>query len=101
SRDRLGELDAGQEPPASDLLRARGGEHRTQPVSLLAGVREEVLLLDRVEDRERCGARDRAAAERGGVVARTEGDLRSGDRGADREPSAEPLREGVDVGSDL
>src|SRR5690606_41275704 len=69
-------------------------------VADLRGVAEQAVLLDRGEDREGRGDRDRVPAERAAVVPLGEqGAVRAErDARADRQAPAEPLRQREDVG---
>src|SRR5579884_2599242 len=91
------ELDREQEPEPPHL--AELGEPVAQAGGDFAHVGEE-RIVDRVDDGARCGARDRIAAERGGVVAGRERRRRvvGDEQGADRQPVCEALRERDCVG---
>ncbi len=87
--------------PRTSATSSGGDEARdlvAEPAAQLAGPRQQPLVLDGGEHREGGRARDRAAAERGAVLARSEREVGARDARTDRQAAAEPLRERHDVG---
>ena len=90
------EVEGDHQPAPADLRRraaARATRSRSE-LAELAHAREQRLVEQHVERRERRGADDRPAGEGRAVVARRErvGVARAGDQRADREAAAERLR---------
>ena len=99
----LVELDPDQQTGAADLddvVRRRATELGAEQFAHRERVREQAITFDRVDHRERRGARDGPAAERGCVIAGGERDVIARDAGADRQAAPERLGERRDVRND-
>ena len=70
---------------------ARPTRSRRAAGAAVAGILQQALGLDRVQDGQSADAGHRPSAERRGVLAGPEGELLAGDGGPDRQAAPEPL----------